>query len=136
MACTADTCSRYLNDPQLGHWYGKNMMPGYGPKTTPIPVGIPSADENYVNPWRDRDTLFQVARTAPPWPNRNISVYINWENKNHKERSDVEKQLMTLPGVLRVGERLDYVTYLQHMATPSFLRRRQGRDWIRTEHGR
>ena len=36
--CQKDSCSRYLKDPQLGHWYGKNMLPGYGPKTTPLPL--------------------------------------------------------------------------------------------------
>lgn len=113
--CQAD-CSRFLNDTQLGHWYGQNMMPGF-PKTTAIPIGI--ANQHW--PHGDAGELLQAARRAPAWQIRETLLYIGMDVNTHGKRSDVVAMLTKLPGAKATRERVPYVAYLQELANAKFV---------------
>lgn len=115
--CKGDLCSRHLNDAQLGHWFGKNMLPGYGPKTTPLPVGLASEQKPYGN----SRMLLEVAQSAPAWEDRATSVYVAVSLKTHSNRTKVVQQMSSLPGALSVTKRINYSTYLKHLANSKFV---------------
>lgn len=75
----------------------------------------------YANPKRDKDTLRQIALAAPIWEFRKTSVYINWSNATHSDRSGIVKQLGKLSGVHIVHSRTKYAEYIQHMANSKFV---------------
>ena len=115
--CKGDRCAKYLADPQLGHWYGENMLPGYGPKTTPLPIGL--ASEFW--PHGDSRAVLEVARSAPAWGARRTSVYVAMKHRTNKSRKKVAEQMGSLPGALRVKKRVTYGTYLKQVAKSQFV---------------
>jgi hypothetical protein len=93
------------------------MLPGYGPKTSPLPIGL--ASEHWPH-GKSRDVL-EAARSAPAWETRNTSVYVAMKKSTYKERNKVIKQMSRLPGALYVKDRVEYATYLRQVANSKFV---------------
>jgi hypothetical protein len=93
------------------------MLPGYGAKTTPIPIGI--AAEFW--PHGQSRKVLEVAKSAPVWEARTTLLYVAMTKETHGERSKVVEHITRLPGALHVSERVDYLTYLQQVANSKFV---------------
>jgi hypothetical protein len=112
-----DNCTRYLNDSQLGHWYGKNMIDGYGPKTSPLPIGLAAEEWPHGNSRK----VLEAALSAPAWELRNTSVYLAIDKGMHEGREKVAEHMSLLPGTLYMKEKVDYATYLKQVANSKFI---------------
>jgi hypothetical protein len=120
--CNSDSCTKYLDDAQLGHWYSQNMLPGYGDKTTPMPIGL---DAEYW-PHGNSHKVLEVAQLAPLWEARTTLLHVAISANTHFERSTVIEQMSRLPGAVHVSERVDYPTYLQQVANSKFVEAPRG----------
>lgn len=113
--CQAD-CAKYLDDPQLAHWYGQNMLAGYR-KATAIPIGI--ANQRY--PHGNASELLLAARTAPAWEERTTLLYIGMDTATNSGRGAVVAKLAAIPGAKATKERVSYQTYLRELANAKFV---------------
>lgn len=93
------------------------MLPGFGAKTTPLPIGV--AAEHW--PHGNSRKLLGVALSAPAWEARKTLLYIAMKTKTHKGRSAVVDQMSRIPGALNVQKRVDYATYLEQVANSKFV---------------
>jgi hypothetical protein len=99
------------------------MLSGYGPKTTPLPLGL--ASERW--PHGKSAKVLQVAQSAPAWEDRKTSVHVAMLMNTYRARKKVAKLMASIPGALTVKGRVDYDTYLQQVANSKFVAAPRGR---------
>jgi hypothetical protein len=109
-------CGKYLADPQLGLWFGQNLVASHA-KLIHIPIGL----NNYRWPMGDVQVLTNTALSAPAWESRTTRLYLNVDVGTNAGRADVLAQLAQVPGAHRVSKRVDWQVYLTQLANSRYV---------------